>query len=264
MTVNENKNDTKRNYDQNPIVIRDYGVLFESYLIVLIGLIGIPLLMNDIYKVVFENENFTFNILLTLIVWIYFFYLIFIDYPKKFKEHPSFFIFKENYIEYILKYLQKKEDNLHLIVPIVQIDHVSFCIMSELPDRYGRLHYLTPWKLYRNSSIGVHIGKVVLFLRYMTTYVLFILPYKLWRLYKSGEPLSLLRKNLFIQLKNRNYLLINIYSVRDFNNLIEYFNSHNIPIDQKTHFIPHLQNQGWFVDKEEVWSNEFDNSKGGK
>ena len=33
----------------------------------------------------------------------------------------------------------------------------------------------------------------------------------------------------------------------------------NIQITNKTYFIPHLQNQGWFVDKEEVWTNEFKN-----
>ena len=135
-------------------------------------------------------------------------------------------------------------------------------MMNEVPESYGRWHYLTAWQLYRKSSIGVHIGKATLFIRYIISYLFFILPYKLWRLYKSGEPYILLRKNLFIQFKNRNYLLVNIYSQKELDELLEYFQMHNIPITQKTYFIPHLQNQGWFVDKNEIWTNEFKKQQG--
>lgn len=130
-------------------------------------------------------------------------------------------------------------------------------MLAELQDRYGRWHHLTSWQLYRKSSIGVHIGKAALFLRYIITYTLFILPYKLWVLHRSNESYALLKKNIFIQFDNRNYLLVNIYSQKELDELIEYFKAHNIQISNKTFFIPHLQNQGWFVDKEEVWTNDF-------
>ncbi len=261
----QNENQTKsRNYDKNPIKIINYSVLFESHLIILIGLIGIPLLINDVYKIILENGSFTLRLGSTALVWIYFIYLIFIDYPKKFKEKPSYFLFNQNEVKYHFKYLQKKKDDLILASSVNQISQISFSIINELPNSYGRWHYLSSWQLYRKSSIGVHIGKATLFIRYVITYLFFILPYKLWRLYRAGEPFTLLSKNFFIQFTNRNYLLVNIYSQKDLDELLEYFQIHNIPVNQKTYFIPHLQNQGWFVDKEEIWTNELKNQQGEK
>ena len=39
--------------------------------------------------------------------------------------------------------------------------------------------------------------------------------------------------------------------------LKKYFYTHNIEITNKIDFIPHWQNQGFFVDKEEKWVNDF-------
>lgn len=251
-----------RDYDKNPIKITNYSVLFESYLIILIGLIGIPLLINDVYKIILDNGSFTLRLGLTALVWIYFIYLIFIDYPKKFKEKPSYFIFNQNEIKYHFKYLQKNKDDLTLVSPVKQISRISFSIINELPDSYGRWNIDSTWKKKRKFAIDIDFGELVLLVRYTITYLFFVLPYKLYRLIKANESLSLLSKNIFMQFTNRNYLLVNIYSKKDLDELLEYFQIHNIPVNQKTYFIPHLQNQGWFVDKEEIWTNEFKNQQG--
>lgn len=258
--VTQNTNPSiPRDYDQDPIKIINYSVLFESYLILIIAIFALPLLIIDLEHLVIAGDSLTLRLSAITIVWIYLLYIIFFDYPKKFKLKKSHFLFMQNSLHYHYIYLQKIENDLNLIVDIENISQVANCIVCELPQSYGRWHHLTPWQLYRKSSIGVHIGKATLFLRYIITYTLFILPYKLWRLYRSGEPFSLLRKNFFIQLDNRNYFLVNIYSQKELDELIEYFKVHNIQIVNKTYFIPHLQNQGWFVDKEEVWTNEFKN-----
>lgn len=75
----------------------------------------------------------------------------------------------------------------------------------------------------------------------------------MWRLFKSGESTELLYRHLLISFNNRNYFVVNIYSKEELDELIKYFSENKIPIREKTHFIPHLQNQGWFVDKEEKW-----------
>lgn len=248
-----------RDYDKDPIKIINHSVRFESHIIAFIGFIMFLIIVSNIYNIFIGNERVTFWFLATILVWIALFYKIFIDYPKKFKEQPSYFLFKQNIFQYHHIYLQKKENDLDLIVNINNIDKISSCIVCELPQSYGRWHHLTSWQLYRKSSIGVHIGKATLFLRYLITYILFILPYKLWRLHRAGESYLLLKKNLFIQFHNRNYLLVNIYSQKELDEALEYFQLHNIPINEKTYFIPHLQNQGWFVDKEEIWTNEFKN-----
>lgn len=250
-----------RDYDKNPIKITNYSVLFESYFVALIVLVGIPLAFNDLYYGFLGQEKFNIITVVIFIFMIYEIYVLLIDYPKKFKEKPSFFTFNQNTIQYHHIYLQKIKDDLNLMVNINNINKISRCIVCELPESYGRWHYLTSWQLYRKSSIGVHIGKATLFIRYLITYILFILPYKIYRLLKAKESLGLLSKNLFIQFDNRNYFLVNIYSQKELDELIEYFKTHNIQITNKTYFIPHLQNQGWFVDKEEVWTDDFNNTK---
>ena len=148
--------------------------------------------------------------------------------------------------------------NDEIIAPLA-IKEVSYCIITELTFRYGRLHYLTSWQLYRKSSIGVHIGKLVLYIRFLLIYFIFVLPYKIYRLTKSKEPYGLLKKNIFIHFNNRNYFLVNIYSQKELDELLKYFESNNITIRNKTSFLPQAQNDVPFKDKNEIWTNEFKN-----
>lgn len=255
--INNNYQTKQRDYDDNPIRIINYSVLFESHLVVLIGLVGIGLLINDVYKIIFENGTFTINLIITALVWIYFIYLIFIDYPKKNKDKPSCFVFYQNTIQYHYRYLLREEDDLMLTVPINQINKISFSIINELPESYGRWNIDSTWKTKRKFAIDIDFSELILLIRYVITYLFFILPYKVGRLYKAGESFTLLRKNLFIQFHNRNYFLVNIYAQKDLDELLEYFSEHNILVSEKTYLIPHLQDQGWFVDKEEIWTDKF-------
>lgn len=250
-----------RDYDKDPIVIKDYGAYFQLSFLMLIFLVIIVLWVFDFQNGRFETielnsfEFFRIVIVAILLLWfIYFLYKL----PKYFQAKPSFFKFSNQKFQYTEHFYDKEGIKTEFSLAVDSVQSISFCVVAELQDRYGRLHYFSSWQLYRKSSIGVHIGKATLFLRYLITYTLFVLPYKLWRLHDAGESYSLLRKNLFIQFDNRNYLLVNIYSQKELDKLIEYFKVHNIQIVNKTYFIPHLQNQGWFVDKEEVWTNEFE------
>ena len=244
-----------RDYDKDPIKIINYSVLFESHLILLIALFAVPILINDIYQL----GSLTLRLSITLVVWIGLLYLVFIKIPQQFKLKSSYFLFENNTLQYHFSYLIKEAQDIDLVANINTISTISYCTICELPESYGRWHYLTGWQLYRRSSIGVHIGKATLFIRYIITYCVFILPYKLFRLKSTGESSVLLKRNLFIQFTNRNYFLVNIYSQKELDELIEYFKLHNKQITNKTYLIPHLQNQGWFVDKNEIWTNEFKN-----
>ena len=142
------------------------------------------------------------------------------------------------------------------ICNLTDIEKISFCVVSELMDSFGRFHYFTSYELYKKSSIGVHIGKLALFLYYTINFILLVLPFKIFMLIKNKEPLSLLDKNVVIKFKNRNYFLINIYSRRDLIQILNYFKDKDIPIINKTSFIPQCQNMGLFTDKNEVWSDD--------
>lgn len=249
----------ERDYDKNPIIVKDYGAYFQLSFLMLILLVVIVLWIFDFKNGRFETIKFNsfefFRIVIVAILMLWFIYFLY-KLPKYFQSKPSFFKFLNQKFQYTEHFYDKEGIKVEFNLEVDSVQSISFCVLAELQDRYGRWHYLTAWQLYRKSSIGVHIGKAVLFVRYVVTYLFFILPYKLRRLYKAGEPFTLLKKNLFIQFYNRNYLLVNIYSQKDLDELLEYFQIHNIPVNQKTYFIPHLQNQGWFVDKNEIWTNE--------
>jgi hypothetical protein len=258
----ENRKNIKRDYDKESIKIINYSVLFESYLALLIASIAIPLLINNINRTFLDGNSITLSMGVVVIIWIYLLYAVLIKRPKIFKNKKNLFTFKGNIIHYHYEGLVMKKEKIDLSMYIKQVKSISYCVICELPESYGRLHYLTSWQLYRKSSIGVHIGKATLYIRYLITYIIFILPQKIWRLNRLGEPYYLLYKNLFIQFDNRNYFLVNIYSQNDLDRLTEYFQKHNILITDKIYFIPHLQNQGWFVDNEEIWTD--DNKKQGE
>lgn len=253
-------NSNERNYDKEPIVIKDYGAYFQLSLLMLILLVVCILWAFDFQNGRFEIIEFNsfefFRILIVVAGMLWFIYHLY-KLPKYFQAKPSYFKFSNQKFQYIEHFYDKEGVKTEFNISVDSIQSISFCIVAELQDRYGRWHYLSSWKLYRKSSIGVHIGKTTIFVRYFLTYLLFILPYKAWRLYTKNESFTLLKKSIFIQFRNRNYLLVNIYSQKDLDELVKYFQTHNIYTNEKTYFIPHLQNQGWFVDEEEIWTNKF-------
>lgn len=267
-----NKNRVKnsiRDYDKSPIVIKNYAVYFQGALFFMLVLLLIYLWIGDFQNGRFEKMNFYsfefFRIIISVL-----FILWFVKYlyklPKRFEKFPSIFTFKNNTVSHIRYLYDKDEDTQknYLEVDIKEISNVNYCVMTEFPYQYGRWNINSTWKKKRKFAIDIDFSELVLLVRYVITYLLFVLPYKIWRLYKTGEPFTLLKKNFFIQFTNRNYLLVNIYSQKDLDELLEYFKIHNIPINKKTYFIPHLQNEGWFVDKEEIWTDEFKNQQGEK
>lgn len=255
----EKESNMKRNYDKEPIIIKDYGAYFQASFLMLLVPLLIILWIGDYQNNRFQNMNlysFEFiRLVISLAFCLWFFYYLF-KLSSRFQSTPSKFIFYNSYIKHI-RYMYDGSNYMDEIVAPLKIKDVSFCVVTELTFRHGRLHYLTSWQLYRKSSIGVHIGKLVLYIRFLLTYLLFVLPYKIYRLTKAKESYGLLKKNLFIHFENRNYFLVNIYSQKELDELLEYFKVHNIPIKNKIVFIPQAQNDGPFKDKNEIWTNEF-------
>lgn len=250
-----------RDYDKDPIIIKDYGAYFQygiTQLILLVVLvIWIKNWINDDFFGFSQSRLIFEGALLIFAIW-FLFYLY--QLPKRFKKSPSYFYFSNSEIYQVEYFYDHKEKYIKKIAPLDHVEYISFCVVSELQERYGRLHYLTSWQLYRKSSIGVHIGKLVLYIRFLLTYIFFVLPYKLYRLTKDKEPYKLLKKNVFIHFDNRDYFLVNIYSEKELDELLGYFKNHNIEIKNKTSFIPQAQNQmGLFADKNEIWTDEFNN-----
>jgi hypothetical protein len=250
-----------RDYNKNPIVIKDYGDLFREIFPVV--LIWIFFFCKDV-KIIFSGEifeivsnNFFFAIkpiiimpLATTVMIVYFYFQI-----KKIFEGNAYFKFTNNkvYCNYYERLFLKP--GIRLATKNVNVDlieKISFCIMSDFPFRYGRNMKKKP----KVSTFAIFFRTVY----YTLLYFFSILPCRLYKLIKNKELLNLLNKNIVITFKNENYFLVNIYSKKDLDDLLLYFKSKNIDIDNKSKFIYHLQNIGtrWqFPNKYEQWCEKF-------
>ena len=258
----------KRDYDKEPLIIKNYSVYFAlSYYLLLCFICFIVIGYCIITK--HNVVRLEIEILAELVGVYVLIYLILstIKNHKYQRENPSYFEFTNKDINSFLnfQFFDSIINKTNLISknfktipnPALNLEKVYFCVVCELQSNYSRFHYFTPYELYKKSSIGVHIGKIVLYMRHFILYMLFALPYKFYKLKKANEPLWLIKKNFVIRCKNRNYLLVNVYSTKEYNELLQYFQSLNIEIENKTKFIPHIQNDGWFQDKNEIWSDDF-------
>ena len=241
-----------RDYDKEPIEIIDRAVYFqEKSLFLSIVLFYSAYTTNATFMDIIKGDDL-FMVLCAVVLFI-----AQIWWYVKCNFQASYFTFYNDKLFY--NFMQGTEPNK--ICNLTDIEKISFCVLSELMDSFGRFHYLTSYELYKKSSIGVHIGKLALFLYYTINFILLVLPFKIFMLIKNKEPLSLLNKNVVIKFKNRNYFLINIYSKRELDEILWYCKDKNIAIEQKTNFIPHWQNFTYFTDKNEIWSDDFSDTE---
>jgi hypothetical protein len=249
-----------RDYDKEPIVVKDYGALFAgiflAIIIIAIAIYAIGHNPKDEFKEFLPTVQFIAIMYCILCAP----YVLILKAPKRFKKKPSLFEFSDNKI-YHCRMLHEKNDKIiyEVTAPIKYIKQISFCIVTETHERHGRKHYLSSWGLFRKSSIAIPLTKLFCFTNYFCTYILLALPFKIYKLKKDGESLSLLNKNIVIEFTNRNYFLVNIYSQKEFDELMIYFKSKNIPIKDKTVFMHHWQILNpIFFDKDERWCDEYE------
>ena len=261
-----------RDYDKEPIKIIDRAVYFQNNIVLFLSLGCLYKIFN--LEVTPLNLKFYTHFSADLVMFIVVVFLLLpatLLWPIKRKGSPAYFLLENNKISYINAFDDKpgslnqalndfyfvKKEEIIKICNACDIDKISFCIISELYNSYGRFHYFSPYELYKKSSIGVHIGKAVLFLYHTINFILFILPFKIYMLIRAGEPLGLICKNIVLRFKNRNYFLINIYSRRDLDEILEYFKQKSVQVADKVVFMPQAQNKGLFTDKNEIWSDDF-------
>jgi hypothetical protein len=191
---------------------------------------------------------------------IFLLFALIVIFPKEAARRLSVFKFTDDKIFYQEFKNDKKQDYIEIFDERLSygkyIRQVSFCIMAEVWQRYGRKHYLSSWGLFKKSPVAMPLTKLLEFISYLLGY-LPVLPIKIYRLKKAKEPLYLLNKNIVIEFTNRNYFLVNIYSQKEFDELMIYFKSKNILIKDKTVFLYHWQVLNkYFMDKEENWCDD--------
>jgi hypothetical protein len=248
-----------RDYDREPIVVKDYSALFTGIFLVMILVAITSYAIGHNPKDEFKDILSAIKFIVIMCCVMYLPYVLLIMMPKSFKKYPSFFSFLNNEIYYceISHDYKKKKIIKEITAPIKHIKQISFCIVTETYKRHGRKHYLSSWGLFRKSSIAIPLTKLFSFTHYLFTHIFFLLPFKIYKLKKDGEPLSLLSKNIVIEFTNRNYFLVNIYSQKEFDELMIYFKSKNIPIKDKTVFMYHWQILNpTFFDKDERWCDD--------
>jgi hypothetical protein len=249
--------------DDEPIVMKDYGVLFGAIRASIIVFLFIVFILYKIFSTISSDESLHyveigFEIAFVLISL----FALIVVFPKEAVQRLGVFKFTNNKICYQEFKSDEKQDCIEIfderLVCDKYVKRVSFCIMAETWQRYGRKHYLSSWELFKKSPIAIPLTKLLEFICYLFGY-LPVLLFKIYKLKKANEPLSLLKKNIVIEFTNRNYFLVNIYSQREFDELMIYFKSKNIPIQDKTVFLHHWQVLNkYFMNKEETWCDEYE------
>jgi hypothetical protein len=250
-----------RDYDKYPIVVKDYGAIFKNTFISIIFIIMVSYVIANHIEEDLERISSTIRVIGAIIGIFYLPHVLFIQIPKNFRKNPSFFKFSNNEIYYceLCHEYKNEEITKEITAQIEYIKQISFCVVPEMWKRYGRKHYLSSWGLFRKSAIAIPLTKLFSFANYLCTYMLLVLPFKIYKFLKNDEPFSLLNKNIVIEFTNRNYLLINIYSEKEFNELMMYFKRKNVPILDKTIFLHHWQIlDPTFFDKDERWCDGYE------
>ena len=159
-----------RNYDKEPIKIIDRAVYFqEKSLFLSIVLFYSAYTTNATFMDIIKGDDL-FMVLCAVVLFI-----AQIWWYVKCNFQASYFTFYNDKLFY--NFMQGTEPNK--ICNLTDIEKISFCVLSELMDSFGRFHYLTSYELYKKSSIGVHIGKLALFLYYTINFILLVLPFKI-------------------------------------------------------------------------------------
>ena len=73
--------------------------------------------------------------------------------------------------------------------------------------------------------------------------------------------LWLLKRNFVVKFNNRNYFLVNAVSTKEYYELLQYFKALNVKIEDRTDFIPQAQNNDYFTDKNEIYSDGFNDTQ---
>ena len=252
-----------RDYDKEPLIINDYTVYHVFSWNIFTCILCFLLLSYDLITTGTTGKFSAFGII-SLIFATYTFIRFRISAEQNFSKNPSYFYFSNSLIRYNGN-MEIKNSIIYETkiapAPSANISSVHFCVVCELETSYGRFHYLSSYELYRYSSIGVHVGKLVLYIKHLMLYFIFALPYKIYRLKKSSEPLWLLKRNFVIKFNNRNFFLVNAVSAKEYHELLQYFKALNVKIEDRTDFIPQAQNNDYFTDKNEIWSDDFSDTQ---
>ena len=73
--------------------------------------------------------------------------------------------------------------------------------------------------------------------------------------------LWLLKRNFVVKFNNRNFFLVNAVSTKEYHELLQYFKALNVKIEDQTDFIPQAQNNDYFTDKNEIYSDDFSDTQ---
>lgn len=153
-----NQQINQRDYDKEPIVIKNYAVYYQGAFFFMLALVLIYLWIGDFQNGRFEQMDFSsfafFRIIISIgfIVWLVIFML---KLPKRFKNLPSTFTFTNKFISHV-RYLYEKDtysQKKYFEVDIKEVLNVNYCVMTEFPYQYGRWNIDSNWKKRENIRL---------------------------------------------------------------------------------------------------------------
>ena len=227
---NKNRNSSnftnKRDYDKNPIIIKDYGNFYQLFIYLSLWFIIVMICGRDAWSRdgIYQGKA---QVIIGVVAISISAYLLVRNTFKYFKDNKQKFIFTKDTLSYIA-YEQNKTQNINNINSVCRLfiggNHI-----------FGKNVYQskTLFQLFFKTDI-LELSFYLFIVTYTTiSYLIFILPYRV----VFQKAFFILNKNFLILFNDGSFMNITINSKKEYYELIRYFKFQNIEVKKKVKFI---------------------------
>ena len=225
--ISDNKtNLNKRDYDKEPIIIKDYGNFYQLFIYLFLWFIIVMICGRDAWNRdgIYQGKA---QVIIGVVAISISAYLLIRNTFKYFKDNKQKFIFTKDTLSYIA-YEQNKTQNINNINSVCRL----FISGNHI---FGKNLYQskTLFQLFFKTDI-LELSFYLFIITYTTiSYLIFILPYRVI----FQKAFFILNKNFLILFNDGSFMNITINSKKEYYEIIKYFKFQNIVVKNKVKFI---------------------------
>ena len=232
--INQNLNNSdknlnltnKRDYDEKPIIIKDYGNFYQLFIYLSFWFIVIIICGKDAWTRdgIYQGKV---QVILGVTIMLISAYLLVKNTLKYFKDDKQRFIFTKDTL-YYMAYEENKAANINDINGV-------YSLFIGGNHTYGKNAYQnkTLFQLFFKTDILELFYYLFIVIYTTILYLIFILPYRII----FQKAFFILNKNFLILFNDGSFMNITINSKNEYDEIIKYFKFQNIVVKNKVKFI---------------------------
>ena len=227
---NKNRNSSnftnKRDYDEEPIIIKDYGNFYQLFIYLSLWFIIVMICGRDAWSRdgIYQGKA---QVIIGVVAISISAYLLVKNTLKYFKDDKQRFIFTKDTL-YYMAYEENKAANINDINGV-------YSLFIGGNHTFGKNVYQskTLFQLFFKTDI-LELSFYLFIVTYTTiSYLIFILPYRVI----FQKAFFILNKNFLILFNDGSFMNITINSKKEYYEIIKYFKFQNIEVKKKVKFI---------------------------